>query len=187
MDDAFKLGSMAPDGTWHRHDHGNLWAIEPTSGRDRLVLAPSRAHVDLMIELLRALPEPFCILHVLITSRCGSHLARRQHPQMLPRSGAAHFLREYEAFFEGDGRHHVWVMSVPAEATIVYDNHDLLYAYGPLERFVGIAAARGMNEGEIGIPAPHMHGYHEAYDEAEERLLSAVDWLESPLQPGDDP
>jgi hypothetical protein len=81
----------------------------------------------------------------------------------------------------------VWVTSFPLQSTIVYDNHDLLYAYGPLERFSAIAEKRGMSRGDVHIPAPHEHRYNPEFDAAEVNLIEHFEWQEHPLQPGDDP
>lgn len=58
------------------------------------------------------------------------------------------FLREFRAYFESDGRHHIWVSSLQASAlqasaTLVYDQHDVIYAYGPLESLQGYCRVRG--------------------------------------------
>ncbi|WP_437977593.1 hypothetical protein WMF11_12160 [Sorangium sp. So ce295] len=151
------------------------------------MLAPAERQIDLILDLLRPLPAPFGVLHVLLVSRCGNAAARRQEPAPMQLRDVAGFLREFEEFFERDGRHHVWVTSLPSQSTIVYDNHNLVYAYGPLEQFIGRAEARGLARRAIEIPVPHHHCFNLEYDDAEAALLDRFDWLEFPLQPGDDP
>ncbi|MFT3764577.1 MAG: hypothetical protein QM820_03530 [Minicystis sp.] len=151
------------------------------------MLAPAERQIDLILDLLRPLPAPFGILHVLLASRRGNAAARRQAPDPMELRDVAGFLRAFEAFFERDGRHHVWVTSLPSESTIVYDNHDLIYAYGPLERFIGLAEVRGLTRRPIQIPAPHQHCFNVEYDGAEAALLDHFEWMEFPLDPGDDP
>ena len=50
----------------------NVWAVEQTTGPERLVMAPAAHHIDLLIQLIRQLPEPFAILYVLVVPRGGS-------------------------------------------------------------------------------------------------------------------
>ena len=166
--------------------HPNVWSNEKTTGPDRLVVAPSSGHVELMVELSRALPEPFGILYVLLISRLDNEPGRYQCPAPCGRSEMEAFLKEFEAYFESDGRHHVWVMSLPAAATLVYDQHNVIYAYGPLERYEKVLRKAGLKEGAVNFPAPHAHNYNPQYDEQERRVLNYWDWRKTPLLEGDD-
>jgi hypothetical protein len=42
----------------------------------------------------------------------------------------------------------LWIHSPEAGATVVWDRHDLLYAYGPLER-IGAVLKESMQEGNV--------------------------------------
>jgi hypothetical protein len=183
----YKLGSWTIGDHWVEHRYPDAWDLQRTTGPDRLVLAPAERQIDLILDLLRSLPAPFGVLYVLVTSRLGNTTARRQTPTPMQLRDAAGFLREFEEFFERDGRHHVWVTSLSSQSTIVYDNHNIVYAYGPLEHFVGRAEARGLTRRAVEIPAPHHHCFNPEYDDAEAALLECFDWIEFPLQPGDDP
>jgi hypothetical protein len=187
MTQPYKLGVLAPGGDWVEHRYQDAWDRQRTTGPDRLVLAPAERQVDLILDLLRPLPGPFGILHVLVASRRGNATARRQAPDPMELRDVAGFLREFEDFFERDGRHHIWATSLPSQSTVVYDNHNLIYAYGPLEQFVGLAEMRGLHARAIEIPAPHQHCFNLEYDHAEAALLEHFDWIEFPLEPSDDP
>ena len=76
--------------------------------------------------------------------------------------------------------------SSPGFGTIVYDRHNVLYAYGPLDKFVEVLQANGLKEGKVELPAPHWHGYHPEFDKAQSQVLSRLQWIHSPLRPGDD-
>jgi hypothetical protein len=96
------------------------------------------------------------------------------------------FLRHFQTYLESDGRHHVWVVSVPTNATLVFDNHNLIYAYGPLDEFVPILLQRGFSEQEAPIPVPHVHHYHEGFDSSEREIMAYWNWQQFPLAEGDD-
>jgi hypothetical protein len=174
-----RLDSQA--GTATGDPYQDQWSQEKTTGPDRIVVAPRGGrHVDVLLELARCLREPFGILYVLLLSRTGVHSpGRYQSPVPTTRE-------ETEAFV-GDGRHHLWLMSLPDKATLVYDNHDLLYAYGPLGPFKSALSALGFSEGAVGIPAPHQHSWNEEYDSTENEVMDYWDWKHFPLQPDDDP
>jgi hypothetical protein len=153
------------------------------------VVAPSRGqHVDALLDLARCLREPFGVLYVLLLSRTGEHVpGRYQSDVPASRAEVELFVHRFRDYLEGDGRHHLWLMSLPDEATLVYDNHDLLYGYGPLVRYQAALSDRGFSEGSTAIPAPHQHRYNEEYDGAERDLMAYWDWRRFPLQPDDDP
>ena len=69
---------------------------------------------------------------------------------------------------------------------VVYDHHDILYAYGPLDDFRSVLASRGIREGEVSIPSPHSHWYHAAFAAEQDAVLAHWDWRYCELQPRDD-
>jgi len=164
----------------------NVWAVEKTTGPERLVIAPSLDQVGLMIELSRILPEPFGILYVLLVSRCGNEPSRYQSPYPCARDEMESFVGHFQEYFESDGRHHIWITSLPESATLVYDNHNVLYAYGPLERYQKILSRSGLNEGSVRFPVPHTHNYNAEFDDHEKKVLAHWDWRRYPLVAGDD-
>lgn len=169
-------------------DHGNQWEVERTTGPLRLIIGPSRDHVETMLALSRELPEPFYILYVLLLSRRGDHeRGRYQSPEPMARADMERLLTDFRDYFEQDGRHHVWVASPQAGATLVYDNHDVIYAYGPIERYEDVLARRGFREGIVGFPAPHGHRYNAEFDDDETRLMQSLAWERHPLRDEDTP
>jgi hypothetical protein len=132
------------------------------------------------------LPEPFGILYVLLTPRKENQPGRYQSPRPCSRDEMESFLLEFREFFESDGRHHVWVMSLPESSTLVYDQHNVIFAYGPLQEFTEVLKASGFQEGTVSFPSPHAHNYNAENDDTEERLLNHWAWIQTPLQPGDD-
>jgi hypothetical protein len=176
----YKFGSFSGADTVP-HVYGDVWEREKTPRADRLLIAPSGGHVELLIELSRCLEEPFGILYVLVVDRSGKEEARYQSPWPVERREAEDFLRGFSRFLESDGRHHLWISSVPDRATLVYDRHNILYAYGPLELYEKVLVARGMREGSVRFPVPHTHHYNAELDEEEDRMMSVWPWKEFPL------
>ena len=168
------------------YSYANAWAVEKTSGPDRLIIAPSSGHIELMTKLAGVLPEPFGILYVLLVSRRDNDPGRYQSPSPCKREEMESFLREFKEYFESDGRHHIWVASMRASATLVYDHHNVIYAYGPLVQFKKILLVEGLRENPISFPAPHAHNYNQQFDEQEQKVLDYWDWRKSPLTPDDE-
>jgi hypothetical protein len=170
-----------------RHEYPNVWAVEKTTGPDRLVIAPASGHVHLLKALFSVLQGPFWILYVLLVSRKDNLPGRYQCPGPVSREECESFLVQYREYFEGDGRHHIWVGAEYGAGLLIYDHHNVIYAYGPLEEFKVVLRASGLTQTDhVRFPVPHTHHYHSHFDEQEERILKHWEWRRSELQSGDD-
>lgn len=184
-----KFGRVVGD-TEAPFTYPHVWVrLDYSNGSISLVIAPSEKHIDTLLELTECLSEPFKILYVLVVPRGEGEPGRYESP-VLTRAEMVNFMRRFEGFFEGDGRAHVWVASVdpPAdpEGTLVYDRHNLIYAYGPLVPYEVVLSARGLSQSaEVDIPAPHSHHYNVELDGEAQRILDYWDWTWQPLRPGD--
>jgi hypothetical protein len=170
-----------------RFEYPNVWSREIITGSERLVIAPSNDHVSLMIELLGIMDEPFGFLYVLVVPRGQGVAARYQSAEPVARQDALEFLSRFKQFFEGDGRHHIWLKSVSSSDQLVYDKHNVIYAYGQLPAFEDILNRRGMERvDKVSFLFPHIHNYNPEFDEDERKLLSYWEWKQFPLRDGDD-
>jgi hypothetical protein len=182
----YRLGAL--DGEdWVAHRHEGLWAIEQTTGPARLVLAPSGGYARLLRQLAGTMRGPYGLLHVLLVSRSGHEPGRYQSTHPMEEAELEAFLSGFGEYLEHDGRHHTWIFGLGDQQQIIYDNHDLIYCYGDIERFRSIATQAGMRQGTVRIPAPHSHQYNAEFDSEETRIFETVEWTHFPLEPGDDP
>ena len=69
---------------------------------------------------------------------------------------------------------------------MVWDRHDLLFGYGPLEAFETSLRSLGYTPGQPVVPTPHQHHYRAEFDGLARELLSTLDWERSPLKPSDE-
>ena len=164
----------------------NLYQREVAATKERLLVGPSGGHCALLAELAACLPEPLSMLYVLVVPRGGAEdaAARYESPRLSYPEVAA-FIREHEKFLQADGRHHLWV-SHPGVGTIVYDRHEILYAYGPLDDYVTVLRGQGLTEGDVVVPVPHWHCYHAEYDGEMQALLARWQWVKTPLREQDE-
>lgn len=169
------------------HDYGNLFFEEPCGGSTRLVIGPTAHHIDLLIDLATQFEDgPWYVLYVLLVPRLGQRSpGRYQSPPFETHAELAAFLSSFKPYCEGDGRHHVWVGSASNGGLLVYDHHDVIFAYGPIGRFKELLSNRGFREASFWFPAPHSHGYLAENDSEEERIMAELPWQHFPLQPGD--
>jgi hypothetical protein len=173
------------DGDWQAFRYPNTYSREHTTGADRLRIAPSGDHADLVLALASGFTSEFKILYVLHTPRGGSRPGRYESAAV-GESQLAAFFKRFGAFFAGDGRHDIWVHAADDSSTIVWDRHDLLYAYGPLPDFEAVLERYELRPGPaVQIPSPHSHTYHAEWDAAERELVHVFDWRVTPLRETD--
>lgn len=165
-------------------DYGSIFQRERTTGPDRLRIGRAGSKPHPFDVLLPRLKGPFGILYLLHTPRGGAQPGRYQSPE-LGAAQAAGFLAKHADFFALDARHDIWVHDFESSSTLVWDRHDIVYAYGLIEDFGTALREAGFEEGEVNIPDPHSHHYHEAFDEAETEVIEALEWRREPLKPED--
>jgi hypothetical protein len=182
----YKFGAMSSSGEESPFLYSDTWALEKTSGASRLKIAPSDEQVDLIQALSSVMNEPFGILYVLVVPRAQGKAGRYQSSQPLSREGLDLFLLNFREFLQNDARHHLWIASVDKTASLIYDNHNVIYGYGPIDSFKTILSARGFSEVEkVNFPVPHTHHYNANFDQQEIKLLEYQPWKVFPLQDSD--
>ena len=167
--------------------HPNLWQLEEYESWSRLTIGAEKNEIPLILELCKRNEGQFGILWVLLASRVGNSEGRYQSPSPINYEELELFLCQYQEFFEHDGRHHLWVMSLSDDEQYIYDNHNVVHTYGNLDLQTRIIESLGFKEGEIRNPVPHTHNYHAEYDDAEDKLMKHWEWKRYPLEASDDP
>jgi hypothetical protein len=166
--------------------HSNAWKREPAGNTERLVIGPQGDFIDLVMSLTACLQPPYAVLYVLSVPRGGSEPGRYQLWDRLDLDQLSAFVEPYRSYLEGDARHHLWIHSLDSAASIVYDKHDLIYAYGPLDCYLQTLTERGLTEGEVELPFPHYHNYFEEFDSMETQIIAGHTWRRTPIVPGVD-
>lgn len=175
---------------WVNHVYPDEFCFETTSsGTQRICITASSGYVDLLLALAAALSGPFFILYVLVVPRrTGEVNAARYQSKEISYIELKAFFERFEDYLENDGRHHVWIHSPQNSATLVYDNHNIIYCYGPLQIFSTILGNNGLKVVDhIQRLGPHSHCYNQEFDNSQEEMLGFFQWRKSPLQPQDDP
>jgi hypothetical protein len=183
----FKFGHLNKSRAECPYQYEDTWARQETTGPVRLVIAPSSGHVNLLHKLAAAMNEPYGLLYVLHTPRNDVNSAGRyQSPEPISGTELESFLQEFSDFLEGDGRHQFWIGAADNSALLVYDNHNVIYAYGPLENFQAILLRNGFSQSEkVVFPDPHVHRCNPSFDERAGELLKHWSWKKLPLQDSD--
>ena len=101
------------------------------------------------------------------------------------------FFGTFRALFEGDGRADVWAASVDENGVphgqIIYDRHEIIFAYGPLDLYEATLRSNGLVQtSEIPTSFPHWHHYRPEFDRDVTSLLEYWEWKICPLHEDDD-
>jgi hypothetical protein len=181
----YKLAHQSGE-EWLPHSYAPIFSTEITSAQtQRLVAAVPGGDVSVLLKLIECLTPPFFVLYVLHTPRGEGNPGRYQSPS-LDLGELRTFLSRFAPFFAGDARFDLWVHSPSTNGTIVWDRHNLIYGYGPLECFNQALHSLGFSEGAPTIPKPHMHHYRQELDAEATAILSAFSWQYSPLHSEDE-
>lgn len=173
----FKFTKSDNGNNEYHFDYGNIFQSENTS----IKIGPTNKHISLMLELVDYLEPPYYILYVLLVSRLGQEPGRYQSPLFETKQELQEFLLEFKEFFETDGRHHIWIGTINNSGLLVYDQHNVIYAYGPINQFKMTLKNHGFKEQSFSFPLPHCHHYHEDNDKIEKGVLEYLDWVYFPL------
>jgi len=181
-DHLFRFGCPGDNDLPREFFHLNRFSRETTCP-PRLVIG-AKSPLPLFLSLVGVLAPPYDVLYILHTSRCDTELGRYQSPP-LDASTFEAFAAEFADFFSTDGRHDLWLHSRNPEGVLVWDRHNVISAYGPIDRFADVLKAKGLTEGDFSLPTPHTHHYHARFDDDERRIAHYFNWARTPLQPGD--
>lgn len=182
-----KFVSLDNDGNGFDHDYGNIYFRQPCGDRDRLVIGPTNSQVALLDRLAATFPtQQYYILYVLLGSHAGRRRGRYHSPLIESHEDLQLFIWTFQNFFEGDGRHNVWIATPNSRNLLIYDQHNVIFAYGDLDAFQRVLDDGGYQNKEFWFPHPHAHHYHPANVNAEDELMAYFDWQYFDLQPVDE-
>lgn len=177
----YKLGHYV-DGAWREYSHGPEFSIELTASGEKKVLATAPGSDPLVfMTIVDLLTPPLFLLYVLHTPREGERAGRYQSGE-LDSADIRQFVERFSDFLSADGRFDIWAISPADNATVVWDRHNLIHAYGPTDLIVETLQGMGFYSGKPSIPAPHQHCYHGQLDEQARALLNSQPWYYSALQ-----
>jgi hypothetical protein len=162
--------------------HPNLWQREEHPSWSRLTIGAQEDEIPLILEFCRQIEGPFAVLYVLVEAGVSPQDGRYQSPGPLSYKALELFLYRFWEFFEQDGRHLLWVMSVSGQEKFILDNHNVIYAYGDLDQYEAQLRESGFVSGKVQTPNPHGHNFHPEFDDDEAELMAYWDWIWFPLQ-----
>jgi hypothetical protein len=178
----WKISSLSGD-DWIDYRHQDTFQLEDLGPTQRLRVGAAQPSAVFRI-LSSEVVSQVLLLWVLRTSRIDTQLGRYQSPP-LPHREAIDLIDRFASFFEQDARSDIWIHTKTPEATVVLEEHNIIYAYGDLSRFDARLTQASLRPGAVSIPSPHAHNYHAEHDHSEREFLGVLPWSVSPLRPED--
>ncbi|MHC4644971.1 MAG: hypothetical protein ACYTBJ_05700 [Planctomycetota bacterium] len=184
--DMFKIGTAyGPDDVEFRYS--NIYQRQDYPQWSRIAIGAQTDHVSLMLEIAKSWAGPYGVLYVLVLSRMDHAHARYQAPRPCDYEQLESFASRFRPYLEKDARHNLWIMDVNSPFQLVYDRHNIIYAYGDQTSVISLLTQDGFIEAQVKIPSPHTHYYHPEFDDAEDDIITYWDWKPFPLQDTDNP
>ena len=167
----YRLGAFVDSVGWVEHTYGRVWQHLD----NRLLAAPDHGHIELIRSLIALLDGPFNVAYSLLVPRDDSKdEGRFELVAPLTTEELSTFLGRYRELFEDDGRHDLLITGQNGE--ILYDQHNVMYLSGPIDRFEPVLNKAGLREAEVAFPSPHSHHYHEELDSLLDDMLERFEW-----------
>lgn len=172
-------------GEWVEHSHPAHFQIVSKQGAAPRIVGGIPSGDSAPFErLVRCLGRPCFLLYVLHTPRGEAEPGRYQSPP-LSSEELEEFLARFRSYLTSDARFDLWAHSPSDKATVVWDRHNQLFAYGHVERLAEELRSLGFTEGPVGMDFEHQHHYRPEFDADAAAVIEAFDWSYSPLKPGD--
>lgn len=172
-------GRLAP------FDPAPTFARQSTRGVDRLSAFVCANAPHAFESLVRQLEPPYYLLYVLHTPRGEGHAGRYQCPAVTAEE-FSNFMAKFSVYLNADARFDFWAHSPAEQATVVWDRHQQLFCYGPIDRFAECLKALGYTEGDLAHLGEHVHHYRAECDAMAASILRELDWSHSALRPEDE-
>ena len=184
MKPKFSVTPANADADEVRHIWPWIYGRVPMGSKEALLVGIANSGIDLILRLTADDPGPFGILYVLVVAR-PTKAGRYQLKNPLDSDAFQEYLERNRLYFEGDGRHHLWIRCGDG-SLIVYDRHEMLYLYGDLNRFSEVLDSMGYSQGRVAVDFPHSHHYNQEFDLEEKSITESDEYMRFNLVPGVD-
>ncbi|TJZ77378.1 hypothetical protein [Chitiniphilus eburneus] len=178
-----KLSHAVAD-SWAPYSHEAVYSISSLDGGSRILAGVPDGNPTPFTHLVSCLEPPYFLLYVLHTPRGEGDAGRYQSPA-ISLGQFQEFMQRFGGYLSSDARFDIWAHSPAEQATIVWDRHNQLFAYGPLAKFSAELNTLGFTSGDADIPFPHQHHYRQEFDADASALLESFVWSYSTLRPED--
>jgi hypothetical protein len=173
-------------GEWVPHSYPPEYSLlSKDSAHPKIVAGVPAGDPMLFTHLVECLEPPYFLLYVLHTPRGEAAAGRYQSPPLSVEQ-YREFAKTFGSYLSADARFDIWAHASAEQATLVWDRHNQLFAYGPIEKFLAVLLAYGFSEGTVDISFPHLHHYRPECDVQAASVIDAFDWSYSPLRKEDE-
>lgn len=173
-------------GEWVPHSYPkNFSLISKDNASPKIVAGVPGGDSSVFLRMVACLEPPYFLLYVLHTPRGEAKAGRYQSPAVSAEQ-LRQFVEAFGSYLCSDSRFDIWAHSSAELATVVWDRHNQLFAYGPMQNFLTVLGDDGYSEGVVDVSFPHQHHYRQEFDVQAAAVLDAFEWTYSPLRTEDE-
>jgi hypothetical protein len=163
--------SFLDEDEWKEYSYALTYTISGNQDKCRIIAGVSDEKIEVFERLATCLQPPYFLLYVLHTPRVEGKEGRYQSPAISVKDFSL-FMAHFGNYLKSDGRFDIWIHSPSDNATVVWDRHNLIFAYGPIKQYEHELHSLGYTEGTCEVPGPHQHHYRQECDKDALELLS---------------
>jgi hypothetical protein len=131
-------------GEWVPHSYPPNFALDSKeNARPKILAGIPGGDPAVFARLVECLEPPYFLLYVLHTPRGEADAGRYQSPLVLIEQ-FREFVNGFGSYLSADARFDIWAHSSAEQATVVWDRHNQVFAYGPTEKFQSVLTAHGL-------------------------------------------
>jgi hypothetical protein len=136
--------------------------------------------------LLELLGDSFRVMYVKESEHGTVERGRYTLDRFFSRDDCVELMIAFQELFIADGRCNVWFTDVDSRSVVVYDQHDLIYFYGPRWRAIPKLLGLGILPGRVRRISrePHAHLTARRQDPLEQELVHQAGTNWEPLLEG---
>jgi hypothetical protein len=174
-----KLAAWNPELGWVPFQQENLMLKESISGVSRLLISTSESAIELLKELIELHSGPFRVAYLLLSPPVDHEEMLEPARYEVTEIGSGDLMKiltDFQNFLETDARHHLWIHPQGSGGTLIYDEHNWIYAYGQLPAIEQLLTEKGFQNGTPTIPYPHLHNESARFNDDMHNFLRVLEW-----------
>lgn len=151
------------------------YQTQTIEGEEQILVSVNDGWLECLLSLISHSGQKYqCVYEVRAGNEDGSDL--KVTSKLVSMNSIADVFRDeiYGEFLEADPRHNFTIRNVETENQVTLDEHNFLICRGDVQGFIAEVQAIGLSEKVIELPTPHVHQFHDKFDDVEPLFIQAL-------------
>lgn len=133
--------------------------------------------MDFLGQCLSLVEGPYCYMYVLVVPRGdGIEPGRYEYNWSIDGQEMAEVINWLRDPLEQDGRHNLWFYSCSEKCHLIYDRHEIIYLYGPTDRYESLLESLDFPEQYVQEWGSHVHFCNKEFDHIQDETVKSSDY-----------